>query len=64
MVILLLLLPLGLIFGAALATMVKRADARPWPVFLGHPFTALTIAALASLYLFGPAARRFARAGR
>jgi gluconate transporter len=52
MVILLLLLPLGLIFGAALATMVN-VPMRGVAVFLGHPFTALTIAALASLYLFG-----------
>ena len=53
MVILLLLLPVALIFfGAALATLVN-VPMRGVAVFLGHPFTALTIAALASLYLFG-----------
>jgi len=52
MVILLLLLPVALIFGAALATMMN-VPFRGAAVFIGHPFTALTIAALASLYLFG-----------
>jgi len=52
MVIMLLLLPVALIFGAALATLVN-VPMRGVAVFLGHPFTALTIAALASLYLFG-----------
>jgi len=51
MVILLLLLPVLLIFGAALATMMKLPLGGA-AVFIGHPFTALTIAALASLYLF------------
>jgi H+/gluconate symporter-like permease len=49
--VILLLLPVALIFGAALATMVNM-PMRGVAVFLGHPFTALTIAALASLYLF------------
>jgi len=52
MVIVLLLLPVGLIFGAAIAAMVN-VPLRGAAVFLGHPFTALTVAALASLYFFG-----------
>jgi len=52
LVIFLLLLPLGLIFGAALATMVS-VPLRGAAVFLGHPFSALTIAALAALYFLG-----------
>jgi gluconate transporter len=52
MVMLLLLLPVLLIFGATLANLANV----PWrgaAVFLGHPFTALTITVLVTLYFFG-----------
>jgi gluconate transporter len=52
MVILLLVLPVMLIFGATLAG-ILNLPFRGAIVFLGHPFTALTIAALAALYFFG-----------
>ncbi|MGA2269560.1 MAG: gluconate:H+ symporter [Bryobacteraceae bacterium] len=50
--VILLLLPVVLIFGAALASLLKVPHGGA-AVFLGHPFTALTIAALAALYFFG-----------
>lgn len=52
MVILLLLLPLLLIFGATVASM-RDVPFRGVAVFVGHPFTALAIAALVALYFFG-----------
>ena len=52
MVILLLLLPVALIFGATLANMAKVPTGGA-ATFLGHPFAALSIAALISLYWFG-----------
>lgn len=54
MIVLLLLLPVILIFGATVAGMVN-APGKPVATFLGHPFTALTITALVSLYFFGQA---------
>ena len=51
-VVLLLLLPVLLIFGATLANLAKL-PARGAATFLGHPFTALAITALAALYFFG-----------
>ncbi len=52
MVVLLLLLPVLLIFGATLANL-WHVPFRGAAVFLGHPFTALAITALAALYFFG-----------
>ncbi len=52
MVVLLLLLPVLLIFGATLANLYK-VPFRGAAVFLGHPFTALAITALAAIYFFG-----------
>lgn len=52
MVVLLLLLPVLLIFGATLANL-WHVPFRGAAVFLGHPFTALTVTALVSLYIFG-----------
>ncbi|HWD00006.1 MAG TPA: gluconate:H+ symporter [Candidatus Sulfopaludibacter sp.] len=52
MVILLLLLPVLLIFGATLANMWK-VPFRSAAVFVGHPFTALAITTLVSIYFFG-----------
>jgi gluconate transporter len=51
-VILLLLLPVLLIFGATIASM-QDVPFKPVAVFLGHPFTALAIAALVAIYFFG-----------
>ena len=51
-VILLLVLPVILIFGATLANLYK-VPFRPAAVFFGHPFTALTITALVAIYWFG-----------
>jgi len=51
-VVLLLLLPLLLIFGATLADLAHMPF-HGAAVFLGHPFVALSIAALVSLYWFG-----------
>jgi gluconate transporter len=51
-VILLLVLPVLLIFGATMSTLLKL----PWggvATFLGHPFSALTITALIAIYWFG-----------
>ena len=51
-VVLLLVLPVLLIFGSTIATMQKvRFSAVA--VFLGHPFTALGITVIATLYFFG-----------
>jgi gluconate transporter len=52
MILLLLLLPVLLIFGATIATL-NNVPFRSAAVFLGHPFTALTITALVALYFFG-----------
>jgi len=52
MIVLLLLLPVLLIFGATLAKLRKLPLAGV-ATFLGHPFTALTITALVALYFFG-----------
>jgi gluconate transporter len=51
-VVLLLLLPVLLIFAATMATL-GNLPFRGVATFVGHPFTALTIAALVSLYFFG-----------
>ena len=48
----LLLLPVVLIFAATMATL-GNLPFRGFTTFVGHPFTALTIAALVSLYFFG-----------
>jgi len=45
-------LPVLLIFAATAASATKSAFT-PALLFLGHPFTALTITALASMYVFG-----------
>ena len=52
MVVLLLLLPVLLIFGATLAN-VWNVPLRGVAVFIGHPFTALAITALVTLYCLG-----------
>ncbi|MGA1995067.1 MAG: gluconate:H+ symporter [Bryobacteraceae bacterium] len=52
MVVLLLLLPVILIFSATIASL-HQVPFRGVAVFLGHPFTALTIATLLALYYFG-----------
>ncbi|HWB82658.1 MAG TPA: gluconate:H+ symporter [Bryobacteraceae bacterium] len=52
MIMLLLLLPVVLIFGATIAGM-RDIPFRGAAVFLGHPFTALTIGALVAIYFFG-----------
>src|SRR3984957_638038 len=51
-VILLLLLPIALIFGATVASL-RNVPFRSTAVFLGHPFTALTITAFVAIYFFG-----------
>jgi gluconate transporter len=51
-VILLLVLPVVLIFGATLANLYKVPFTGA-AVFFGHPFTALTITALVAIYWFG-----------
>ena len=52
LVVLMLLLPVILIFGATMATL-RNVPFRGAAIFLGHPFTALTITALLALWLFG-----------
>jgi gluconate transporter len=55
-VILLLVLPVALIFGATIVTMSSVPAGSPLraaSVFLGHPFAALTITVIASLIFFG-----------
>jgi gluconate transporter len=52
MVILLLLLPVTLTFGATIASLTK-VPFRGAAVFLGHPFTALAVATLVAIYFFG-----------
>jgi gluconate transporter len=52
LVVLLLLLPVILIFGAAIANM-WNVPLRSVAVFLGHPFAALAVAALVALFFFG-----------
>jgi gluconate transporter len=51
-VILLLLLPVMLTFGATMASL-RDIPFRGVAVFLGHPYTALTITTLVALYFFG-----------
>jgi gluconate transporter len=52
LVVLLLLLPVLLIFGATVATL-SNVPFREAAVFFGHPFSALTITTLLTLWLFG-----------
>lgn len=52
MVILLLLLPVILVFGATMASL-RDVPFKSAAVFLGHPFTALAIATLVAIYFFG-----------
>ena len=52
MVILLLLLPVTLTFGATMASL-RNIPFRGVAVFLGHPYTALTITTLLAIYFFG-----------
>ena len=52
MVVLLLVLPVALIFGATLATL-WHVPGRAAAIFFGHPFTALTITTLVAIYFFG-----------
>ncbi|MBZ5624514.1 MAG: GntP family permease [Acidobacteriia bacterium] len=52
LVVLLLLLPVLLIFGATIASLLN-VPFRDVAVFVGHPFTALAITLLAALLLFG-----------
>lgn len=49
---LLLTLPVILIFASSIADFL-RSPARPLLNFIGHPFTALSITALAAIYFFG-----------
>jgi gluconate transporter len=51
-VILLLLLPVVLVFGATMASL-RDVPFKSAAVFLGHPFTALAIATLVAIYFFG-----------
>jgi gluconate transporter len=51
-IVLLLVLPVLLIFGATLATLYKLPHTGV-ATFLGHPFTALAITALVAIYWFG-----------
>jgi gluconate transporter len=51
-IILLLILPVLLIFGATIAQLYN-IPFRPAAVFFGHPFTALVITTLVALYFFG-----------
>jgi H+/gluconate symporter-like permease len=56
MVVLLLLLPVLLIFSATIVTTgtgLRNAPLRAAAVFLGHPFTALTMTVLVAIYFFG-----------
>ena len=50
--ILLLMLPVVLTFGATFASM-REVPFKGVAVFLGHPYTALTITALVAIYFFG-----------
>ena len=52
LVVLLVTLPVILIFAAAAGVGQERVHAGR-AAFVGHPFTALTITALASMYVFG-----------
>jgi gluconate transporter len=52
LIVLLLLLPILLIFGATLANLCKLPHAGA-AAFVGHPFTALTITALVAIYCLG-----------
>jgi gluconate transporter len=52
MVVLMLLLPVLLIFAATVASL-NNIPFRGVAVFLGHPFTALTVTTLLALYFFG-----------
>jgi len=52
LVVWMLLLPVLLIFGATMATL-RHVPFRGAAIFLGHPFTALTITTLLALWLFG-----------
>jgi gluconate transporter len=52
MIVLLLILPVVLIFGATLASL-WNVPFRGAAVFFGHPFTALTLTTLIALYFFG-----------
>jgi gluconate transporter len=52
MVILLLLLPVTLTFGATMASL-RNIPFRGVAVFLGHPYTALAITTLLAIYFFG-----------
>jgi gluconate transporter len=52
MVILLLILPVMLTFGATLASL-RDIPFKPVAVFLGHPYSALLITTLVALYCFG-----------
>jgi H+/gluconate symporter-like permease len=52
MVILLLLLPVMLTLGATLASL-RNVPFRSVAVFVGHPYTALTLATLVAIYFFG-----------
>jgi gluconate transporter len=52
MIVVLLVLPVVLIFGATLANL-WHVPFRGAAVFLGHPFTALVITALVAIYFFG-----------
>lgn len=52
MIITLLVLPVVLIFGATIATL-WNVPFRGVAVFIGHPFTALTVTTLIALYYFG-----------
>jgi len=51
-VILLLVLPVALTFGATMASL-RDIPFRGVAVFLGHPYTALTITTLVAIYFFG-----------
>jgi gluconate transporter len=51
-IVLLLLLPVLLIFGATVANLTGAPASGVWR-FVGHPFTALAVAALVALYFFG-----------
>jgi H+/gluconate symporter-like permease len=53
MIVLLLVLPVILIFGATVATLGSNVPFRGAAVFFGHPFTALAVAALVAIYFFG-----------
>ena len=51
-IILLLLMPVLLTLGATVAT-VKNIPFKSAAIFIGHPYTALTLTALVALYFFG-----------